>query len=174
MEGVRNGESNTSQDSGRRSDLPGLPSGDRSGGSDDMLGRQLDNGRTDTLVQSVDSQSVASSPLPPKAVSARQIELPHVAKTPSLVRIPTRGKVETPKPHVAIQSDRPPVVEAVKASAKTWAFRLRWNSLPGRPAQYISRVTDTTYNLLTENKEAYGRYKKQLVAIHQGTVRAGN
>jgi len=165
VEGVRNGESNTSQDSGRHSDLLGLPSGDRGGGSDDMLGRQLDNGRTDTLVQSVDSRSVASSPLPPKPVSARQIELPHVAKTPSLVRIPTRGKVE---------SDRPPVVEAVKASAKTWAFRLRWNSLPGRPAQYISRVTDTTYKLLTENKEAYGRYKKQLVAIHQGTVRAGH
>jgi hypothetical protein len=91
-----------------------------------------------------------------------------------LVRNPTRGKVEEVEPHVAIHSDRPPVIEAVKASAKTWAFRLRWNSLPGRPAQYISRVTDTTYLLLTKDKEAYGRYKKQLVAIHQGTVRASN
>ena len=168
MEGARNDESDISQDSGRRSDLPRLSGGAGHSGPDDLLGRQLDNGRTDTLVQSVDSTSVASSPLPPKPVSARQIDLPHVAKAPSLVRNPTRGKVEEVEPHVAIHSDRPPVIEAVKASAK------RWNSLPGRPAQYISRVTDTTYLLLTKDKEAYGRYKKQLVAIHQGTVRAGH
>jgi len=61
-----------------------------------------------------------------------------------------------------------PVVEALKASANTWVFRLRWNREPGRPVLCIARVTNETYQLITENQEAYGQYKAQLISIYAG------
>ncbi len=68
-----------------------------------------------------------------------------------------------------------PRIEAVKASKGTWAFRLRWNSLPGRPVEYITRVDDATYKGITNDEVLYGQYKEQLIRIHeQGTVRPGH
>jgi len=61
-----------------------------------------------------------------------------------------------------------PVVEALKASANTWVFRLRWNREPGRPVLCIARVTNETYQLITENQEAYAQYKAQLISIYAG------
>ena len=61
-----------------------------------------------------------------------------------------------------------PVVEALKASANTWVFRLRWNREPGRPVLCIARVTNETYKLITENQEAYAQYKAQLISIYAG------
>jgi hypothetical protein len=129
---------------------------------------------------------VAAFTLPPVAVSGQQIELPHVAKPVNVVPFQpkpatvtsikstdaaaTRGKKATKG-----RQDKGPVVEAVKASRGTWAFRLRWNSLPNRPVEYITRVTDETYNLIIADKEMYERYKRQILQIATtSAVPAGN
>jgi hypothetical protein len=63
-------------------------------------------------------------------------------------------------------------VDAVKASAGTWAFRLRRqeNGKRSKPI-YVSRVANTTYEMIREGD--YEGFKKQLVASHMpGAVRA--
>lgn len=70
-------------------------------------------------------------------------------------KLATRGK-----------SVKPPVVEDVKASKGTWAFRLRWNSLPDRPVEYVRRVTDSVHALIREEK--YEEFKEQLIRNYKG------
>ena len=62
------------------------------------------------------------------------------------------------------KSSRLPKVEDVKASKGTWAFRLRWNSLPGRPVVYVRRVTDAVHKLIRE--ENYEAFKEQLISSY--------
>jgi hypothetical protein len=65
-------------------------------------------------------------------------------------------------------------VEPVKASAGTWAFRLRRRE-DGRRVKpiYISRVSDAVYQMIREGD--YDSFKEQLVASHMpGAVRAGH
>jgi hypothetical protein len=120
---------------------------------------------------------VADSSLPPVVVSGQQIELPHVAKALNVVEFQPRLTAVTPidarntpatrgQKAVKVPREKGPVVEVVKASKGTWAFRLRWNSLPDRPVQYITRVDDRTYTLITSDKEMYERYKRQVLEIH--------
>ena len=128
---------------------------------------------------------VADSTLPPVAVSGNQVELPHVAKPANVVEFQPRGTVASPanpnrniatggKKGVKSPRDKGPVVEVVKASKGTWAFRLRWNSLPDRPVQYITRVDDRTYNLITSEKETYERYKRQVLQIYRESAVPAN
>jgi hypothetical protein len=65
-------------------------------------------------------------------------------------------------------------VEPVKASAGTWAFRLRRREDGARSKPiYVSRVTNAIYEMIREGN--YERFKEQLIASHMpGTVRAGN
>jgi len=64
-------------------------------------------------------------------------------------------------------------VDSVKASKGTWAFRLRWNSAPGRPVHYVSRVSDTVHELIRGGD--YEGFKAQLISSHgTGTIRASN
>jgi len=65
-------------------------------------------------------------------------------------------------------------VDAVKASAGTWAFRLRRreNGVRSKPI-YVSRVANAVYEMIRE--EDYDSFKEQLIASHMpGTVRASN
>lgn len=63
-------------------------------------------------------------------------------------------------------------VDAVKASAGTWAFRLR-RYVDGKRTTpiYVSRVTDAVYEMI--RAENYEQTKEQLISNHvQGAVRA--
>lgn len=104
------------------------------------------------------------------------VGMPHVAMSTA-----TRGKSEKVKPRVKStikhatrgKSALPPKVEDVKASKGTWAFRLRWNSLPGRPVIYVSRVADSTYELI--KKGNYEDFKQQLISSYiESAIRASN
>lgn len=112
--------------------------------------------------------------LPHMASFAREASLKseqvNVSLPESINTVATRGE-KIPKNKL----NKSPVVEAVKASKGTWAFRLRWNSLPNRPVEYITRVTDATYNLITADKETYERYKRQILQIAvTGSVPTGD
>jgi hypothetical protein len=110
--------------------------------------------------------------------------LPHVAEkqTPkNVLPFATRGKSGKAKAPAKSKSklatrgksSRPPKVEDVKASKGTWAFRLRWNSFPGRPVIYVSRVADSTYDLI--KKGNYENFKEQLISSYgESTLRASN
>lgn len=108
--------------------------------------------------------------------SGQQANLPHMASLAKKVSLKSKQvNVTLPESVNAVATrgekkaknrlNKSPVVEAVKASKGTWAFRLRWNSLPNRPVEYITRVTDATYNLITANRETYERYKRQVLQI---------
>ena len=71
------------------------------------------------------------------------------------------------------QSILPPVgiaisVDHVRASENTYAFRLRWSNpagvAPKRPAVYFQWVHKSVFDSITEDKEAYGRFKQSIIA----------
>lgn len=71
------------------------------------------------------------------------------------------------------KTDAPPAVEAGKQSKGTWAFRLRWNRLPGRPIHYVSRVSDAVYELIRKDADTYENFKAQLIRNYeQRAIRA--
>lgn len=65
-------------------------------------------------------------------------------------------------------------VEPVKASAGTWAFRLRRREDGARSKPiYVSRVTNAVYEMIREGD--YERFKEQLIASHGASaIRARN
>lgn len=84
----------------------------------------------------------------------------------------TRGKKPVSKK--TRQGVGPWRVDAVKASAGTWAFRLR-RSEDGKRSKpiYIRRVANSTYGMIREGD--YGRFKQQLVESYLSrAVRAGH
>lgn len=119
-----------------------------------------------------------------KSATESAEELPPVAEKPlpkNVLKFATRGKSKQRKPRAKStsklatrgKSEKPPKVEDVKASKGTWAFRLRWNSLPGRPVIYVSRVADSTYELI--KKGNYDAFKEQLISSYsESALRARN
>ena len=101
-------------------------------------------------------------------------EVPHVAEksTPkNVLSFATRGK--SPKRKVSLKSKNKsatrgkslPVVEAGKGSKGTWQIRLRWNSEPGRPVEYVATITDAVYDLIRNGD--YESYKQQTIASYE-------
>jgi hypothetical protein len=89
------------------------------------------------------------------------------------------------KPQIAPASEPPPVadepqgvqlppvgialsVDHVKVSENTYAFRLRWSNpvgvSPKRPAIYFQWVHKTVFDMITEDKQSYGRFKQQIIS----------
>ena len=110
-----------------------------------------------------------------KAEPARAlVEMPRVAGS-NVVPFATRGAIRPKKPtsKSATRGNSGPVVEPSKGSKNTWQFRLRWNSLPGRPVVYVATVTDAVYERI--RKGDYEAYKRQIISSYEATsVRAGN
>ena len=101
-------------------------------------------------------------------------ELPEM--TPEPVAIPpVAAPTPEPLPHVADEPQTllPPAgtplsVDHVRVSENTYAFRLRWSNpagvTPKRPAVYFQWVHRTVFELISSNKEEYGRFKRQIIA----------
>jgi len=148
----------------------------------DFVGSHLDSqvGADSAKIKTDDSAAVRGSSRALRRVDDLgdddAVGAPHVAMSTA-----TRGKSEKVKPRVKSTIKRatrgksalPPKVEDVKASKGTWAFRLRWNSLPGRPVIYVSRVADSTYELI--KKGNYEDFKRQLISSYiESAIRASN
>lgn len=115
-------------------------------------------------------------PIEPVADIAPQSP-PHVAKD---------EQVSTPQPttesvtvanveaeSMSVESLLPPVgtrlsVDHVRVSENTYAFRLRWSNppdvTPKRPAIYYQWVHASIFDMITRDKDEYGRYKKSIIA----------
>ena len=126
--------------------------------------------------------TTATSPAPQVAVVTPEPdvewpeELPQIdsGKLPSS----TGGNVEvatpaTPAPEEEQGPQLPPAsirlsVDHVRVSENTYAFRLRWSNpagvSPKRPAIYYQWVRADVFQMITEDKESYGRYKDQIIA----------
>lgn len=113
-------------------------------------------------------------------------ELPQIDS--GKLQAPTGGKIETASiataalvqpTQVASVADEeqgpqlPPAsirlsVDHVRVSENTYAFRLRWSNpagiSPKRPAIYYQWVRADVFQMITGDKEAYGRYKDQIIA----------
>jgi len=100
---------------------------------------------------------------------------PHVAAiaTPEPEPTPQISLVDATEPEEEPESILPPVgtpisVDHVRASENTYAFRLRWSNPPGvtpkRPAIYFQWVHKSVFDMITEDKEAYGRFKENIIA----------
>lgn len=108
-------------------------------------------------------------------------ELPEMSPQPVAVP-PVAAPAPEPMPHVedaphvaddTPQTLLPPVgtalsVDHVRVSENTYAFRLRWSNPPGvtpkRPAVYFQWVHRTVFELISSNKEEYGRFKQSIIA----------
>jgi hypothetical protein len=59
-------------------------------------------------------------------------------------------------------------VDHVRVSENTYAFRLRWSNpagvTPKRPAIYFQWVSKPVFDMITEDKDSYGRFKRQVIA----------
>lgn len=93
--------------------------------------------------------------------------------TPKLEPTPQPTLVDATEPEDEPESILPPVgtpisVDHVRASENTYAFRLRWSNPPGvtpkRPAIYFQWVHKTVFDMITEDKEAYVRFKQSIIA----------
>ena len=102
-------------------------------------------------------------------------EPPRVAATPTPEPEPTpqTADVDATEPEEAPQNLLPPVgtpisVDHVRASENTYAFRLRWSNPPGvtpkRPAIYFQWVHKSVFDMITEDKDTYGRFKQNIIA----------
>lgn len=94
-----------------------------------------------------------------ESVAGKEVAVPQVA-TKSKRQFATSGKKSGRK-----IATRDPVVEVVKTSKGTYAFRLRHNSRPGRPVEYVVWVADRVYELITSDPAVYSLYKAQLIAL---------
>lgn len=100
-------------------------------------------------------------------------EIP-IADPPRVAATPTPEPEPTPQAALdEPESILPPVgtalsVDHVRASENTYAFRLRWSNPPGvtpkRPAIYFQWVHKSVFDMITEDKEAYGRFKQSIIA----------
>ena len=101
-------------------------------------------------------------------------EPPHVAEiaTPEPEPTPQAQVVDATEPEEAPQSLLPPVgtpisVDHVRASENTYAFRLRWSNPPGvtpkRPAIYFQWVSKPVFDMITEDKANYVRFKQSII-----------
>jgi hypothetical protein len=101
-------------------------------------------------------------------------ELPEMTPEPVAVP-PVAAPTPEPLPHVADEPQTllPPVgtplsVDHVRVSENTYAFRLRWSNpagvTPKRPAVYFQWVHRTVFELISSNKEEYGRFKQSIIA----------
>ena len=102
-------------------------------------------------------------------------ELPEMMPEPVAVP-PVAAPTPEPVPHVADDTPQallPPVgtalsVDHVRVSENTYAFRLRWSNpagvTPKRPAVYFQWVHKTVFDMITVNKEEYGRFKAAMIA----------
>ena len=93
--------------------------------------------------------------------------------TPEPEPTPQAALVDATEPEEEPESILPPVgtplsVDHVRASENTYAFRLRWSNPPGvtpkRPAIYFQWVHKSVFDMITEDKEAYGRFKQSIIA----------
>jgi len=103
-------------------------------------------------------------------------ELPEIAPEPVGAPAPEPVPHVEDAPHVADDTPQtllPPVgtplsVDHVRVSENTYAFRLRWSNPPGvtpkRPAVYFQWVHKTVFDMITVNKEEYGRFKAAIIA----------
>jgi hypothetical protein len=100
---------------------------------------------------------------------------PRVAATltPEQEPTPQTALVDATRPIEEAQSLLPPVgialsVDHVRVSENTYAFRLRWSNpvgvSPKRPAIYFQWVHKTVFDMITEDKAAYGNFKQQVIA----------
>lgn len=100
---------------------------------------------------------------------------PRVAATPTPDPEPTpqTADVDATEPEEEQASLLPPVgtalsVDHVRASENTYAFRLRWSNPPGvtpkRPAIYFQWVHKSVFDMITEDKAAYGNFKQQIIS----------
>lgn len=100
---------------------------------------------------------------------------PRVAATPTPEPEPTpqTALVDATEPEEEPESILPPVgtalsVDHVRASENTYAFRLRWSNPPGvtpkRPAIYFQWVHKSVFDMITEDKDTYGRFKQNIIA----------
>jgi hypothetical protein len=167
--------------------VPGLPSGSGSGGAlgaerlGDNAGQLPPADRAGVVGaagvgggQVADVLPLVASDSLPQAATKPSVILPRVANV-NVLPFATRGTVkhkkQSGKRATRGKVDTMPVVEDVKASKGTWAFRLRWNSLPGRPVVYVRRVTDSIHTLIREDD--YEAFKQQLISSYsEATVLA--
>ncbi len=100
---------------------------------------------------------------------------PRVAVTPTPEPEPTpqTALVDATQPIEEAQGLLPPVgialsVDHVRVSENTYAFRLRWSNpvgvSPKRPAIYFQWVRADVFDMITEDKQSYGRFKQQIIA----------
>lgn len=95
-------------------------------------------------------------PVQPQAVQIQETpaESPPVAEEPHGIQLPPVG--------VALSVDH------VRVSENTYAFRLRWSNpvgvTPKRPAVYFQWVSKPVFDMIVEDKEAYGKFKQQIIA----------
>jgi hypothetical protein len=87
--------------------------------------------------------------------------------------VATRGAIKLRKSRI-VKGSKSVVVEPVKASKGTWAFRLRVRIDGVRnPPIYVSRVSDLVYQMIREGD--YESFKKQLIESYSArAVRSGN
>lgn len=93
--------------------------------------------------------------------------------TPEPEPTPQTADVDATEPEEESESILPPVgtalsVDHVRASENTYAFRLRWSNPPGvtpkRPAIYFQWVHKTVFDMITEDRDTYGKYKASIIA----------
>jgi hypothetical protein len=87
--------------------------------------------------------------------------------------VATRGAIKLRKSRI-VKGSKSVVVEPVKASKGTWAFRLRVR-IDGvrQPPIYVSRVSDMVYQMIREGD--YESFKKQLIESYSArAIRSGN
>lgn len=100
---------------------------------------------------------------------------PRVAATPTpdTEPMPQAELVDATEPQDEPEGILPPVgtalsVDHVRASENTYAFRLRWSNPPGvtpkRPAIYFQWVHKSVFDMITEDKDTYGKYKASIIA----------
>lgn len=59
-------------------------------------------------------------------------------------------------------------VDYVRVSENTYAFRIRWSNpdgvTPKRPAIYFQWVHKSVFDMITKDKDTYGKYKASIIA----------
>ena len=118
-------------------------------------------------VTQADPDALAKLPHVAEKIATEAPEkVPHVASK-NVLPFATRGTVKSRKQKrkSATRGKSRPVVEAGKGSKGTWQIRLRWNSEPGRPVEYVATITDAVYDLIRNGD--YESYKQQTIASYE-------
>lgn len=134
------------------------PAGSDWGNSDPADGVVAVASVVDGALPPVASEVVESKPDTPTPIATKTTAEVVAPATRGKAKLATRGKKKA-------KAVRPPAVDCVKVSKNTYAFRFRFNSLPGRPVEYVVWVSEQVYKEITSDPVIYEQYKAQLQSL---------